>query len=440
MDVLLIHPPFLEGYSKARIDLPPLGIGYLASVLRQDGHRVRIADLNMNSRGLLEQAGEFDLVGISGDTPRHGMALDLAAKVRERGVPVVMGGPHVSFKAEENLRSGPVDYVVRGEGEASFRDLVRDLQEGGDGVGVPGVSCRSNGDVLHNSGTGFLDINEIPLPSRDLLPMTSYRVNVGDRLGTTVIGSRGCPFNCSFCSSSELFGLNWRPREPEAVVDEVEYLYRHYGFRAVLFMDDNFTLDPDRTIRICELMLRRDLDVYWWCFSRVTSINKREDMVESMAAAGAKVVFLGVETPHKEILDHYNKKATSEDAERAVQILRKHGIRIYGSLILGDPQEDQRMIRQTIRYARTLNPDMAQFAILTPYPGTRLYDELQPRLLDRDWSYYDGLHSVISYDNLTSDEVEGFLKKAYLSFYLRPKQLLVWGGQMAKFLMYMAKR
>ena len=440
MDVLLIHPPFLEGFSRAGIEMPPLGIGYLASVLRQDGHRVRIADLNMDSRGLLDRAGEFDLVGISGDTPRHEMALDLAGKVREQGVPVVMGGPHVSFRAEENLRSGPVDYVVRGEGEASFRDLVRDLQDGGDGVGVSGVSCRNNRDVVHNSEAGFLDIDEIPLPARDLLPISSYRVYVGDRLGTTVIGSRGCPFNCSFCSSSELFGLNWRPREPEAVVDEVEYLHRHYGYRAVLFMDDNFTLDPDRTIRICELMLKRDLDVHWWCFSRVNSVNKREDMVESMAAAGAKVFFMGVETPHDEVLDHYNKKATSEDAEKAIRTLHKHGIRVFGSLIIGDPQEDQRMIRQTISYAKSLKPNMVQFAILTPYPGTELYDELQPRLLDRDWSYYDGMYSVISYDYLTPEEVEGFLTKAYLSFYLRPKQLYVWGGQMAKFLMYLARR
>ncbi|MCF8029718.1 MAG: B12-binding domain-containing radical SAM protein [Desulfohalobiaceae bacterium] len=440
MDVLLIHPPFLEGYSKARIDLPPLGIGYLASVLRGEGHTVRIADLNIDSRYLLDRVGEFDLVGISGDTPRHGVAMELAAKVREQGVPVAMGGPHVSFRAEENLRSGPVDYVVRGEGEESFRNLVRDLQEGGDGVGVPGISCRNKGEVLHNPTTSFLDINDIPLPSRDLLPMSSYRVYVGNRLGTTVIASRGCPFNCSFCSSSELFGLRWRPREPEAIVDEVEYLYRHYGFRAVLFMDDNFTLDPDRTIRICELMLKRGLDVKWWCFSRVTSVNQREDMVESMAEAGGEMVFLGVETPHEEVLDHYGKKATSEDAQGAVRILRKHGIRIYGSLILGDPQEDQRMIRQTISYAKSLNPNIAQFAILTPYPGTRLYDEMRPRLLDRDWSYYDGLHSVISYDYLTPEEVEGFLKKAYLTFYLQPKKLLVHGRNMAKFLLYLAKR
>ena len=440
MDVLLIHPPFLEGYSKARIDLPPLGIGYLATVLRQDGHRVRIADLNMDSRGLLDRADEFDLVGISGDTPRHGLSLKLAARIKEQGVPVVMGGPHVSFRVEENLRHGPVDYVVRGEGERSFQALVRDLQEGGDGLGVPGISCRNGGEVVHNPETSFLDINDIPLPSRDLLPMSSYRVYVGNRLGTTVIGSRGCPFNCSFCSSSELFGLKWRPREPEAVMDEVEFLHRHYGFRAVLFMDDNFTLDPDRTIRICELMAKRDLDVLWWCFSRMTTVTQREDMVQSMAEAGARQVFMGVESPHREVLEHYGKKATSDDAEKAVRILRKYGLRIYGSLIIGDPQEDRAMIRETIRYAKALKPDLAQFAILTPYPGTRLYDEMQPRLLDRDWSYYDGLHSVISYDHLSPDEVEAFLKKAYLSFYLRPKQLYVWGRQMARFLGYLARR
>lgn len=440
MDVLLIHPPFLEGYSKARIDLPPMGVAYLASALRRDGHTVRIADLNVDSQALVSRAGEFDLVGISGDTPRHGMALDIAARVREQGVPVAMGGPHVSFRVEENLRSGPVDYVIRGEGEESFCSLVRDLAEGGDGVGVPGISCRANGEVVHNPKTDFLDVDSIPLPARDLLPMSSYRVNVGDRLATTVIASRGCPFNCSFCSSSELFGLRWRPREPEAVVDEVEFLHRSYGYRGVLFMDDNFTLDPDRTIRICELMAKRDMDVSWWCFSRMTTVNQREDMVQSMAEAGARQVFMGVESPHKEVLEHYGKKATSDDAEKAVRILRKYGLRIYGSLIIGDPQENRAMIRETIRYAKALKPDLAQFAILTPYPGTRLYQELSSRLLDRDWSYYDGLHAVIRYDHLSPEEVEKFLKKAYLSFYLRPKQLYVWGRQLARFLGYLAKR
>lgn len=437
MDVLLIHPPFLEGYSKARVDMPPLGVAYVASAIRQDGHRVSILDLNLQSRSYLDQAKDFHLVGISGDTPRHTEALKIARRVREQGVPVAMGGPHVTCTPEESLRSSPLDYVIRGEGEASFRMLVDDLSRGGNGAGIPGVSCRDNGEVVHNAAAQFMDINEIPLPSRDLLPMTSYRTTVNRCLGTTMVSSRGCPFNCSFCSASEQFGVRWRPREPEAIVEEMEFLHRRYGYGAILFMDDNFTLDPDRAIRICELIGKRDLDIYWWCPSRVNTVNEREDMVEALAEAGNKQIFLGVETPHEELLNGYGKKATSEDAENAVRRLQKHGISVFGGFLLGDPRETKEMMKQTISYAKRLGTKLAQFSLLTPYPGTRLYEEVKERILPRDWSYFDGLHSVVRNDHLTPRQMESMLTKAYLSYYLHPKRLY---PDMFQFLFYLFKR
>lgn len=437
MRVLLLNVPFSEGYHKASIDLPPLGIAYMASVLRKEGHEVQLRDLNTEpDTRLLPQDG-VDIIGISADTPRHPRAVQLGRHLRASNVPVVMGGPHASFCAASTLCSGGADYVVRGEGEHIMAKLLQRIEASGQGADVPGVSALLEGEVIHNPPSKSVpEVGSLPYPARDLLPMSSYQARVGNRKATSIIGSRGCPFNCSFCASSQLFGLRWRARDPEDLVDEMEYLQRELGMNAVLFMDDNFTLNPDRTVRICEEMLRRGLDMHWWCFSRANTVVDREDMVQAMAEAGAKQVFIGVESPNEEVLEDYNKGITADTAEQAVNILSKHSIETYASFIIGDVFETKEMIRRTIRFANFLNPGLVQFAILTPYPGTQLYEQYADRILqDKDWSYYDGLHAVLQPEHLQPDQLERFLKKAFLSFYLKPRNISLW-GRVGKLLWY----
>mgnify|MGYP006285009551 CR=1 FL=1 len=440
MKVLLLNVPFAEGYHKASIDLPPLGIGYIASVLRRQGHQVGVLDLNLHSWEQLTSLDDIDIVGISSDTPRHPGALSIGRFFRSRNIPVIMGGPHASFRAESSLRSGAADYVVRGEAEYIVADLLRGIKESGQGADVPGVSAIQNGGMVHNPPNQAIpDVGSLPYPARDLLPMSRYQARVGNRKATSIIGSRGCPFNCSFCASSQLFGLRWRAREAEDIVDEMEHLQREFGIQAVLFMDDNFTLNHRRTIRICEEMLRRNLDMHWWCFSRVNTIVEHEDMVQAMAEAGAKQVFLGVESPNEEVLEDYNKGITADTAVRAVDLLSKHSLETYASFIIGDVFETKDMVRKTIRFANSLRPGLAQFAILTPYPGTQLYEQYKDRILqDKDWSYYDGLHAVLRPEHLKPEELERFLKKAFLSFYLKPRKISLW-GRVGKLLWYFLK-
>jgi anaerobic magnesium-protoporphyrin IX monomethyl ester cyclase len=437
MRVLLLNVPFTEGYHKASIDLPPLGIGYMASILRREGHEVQLLDLNMEPTDRLFRIDGADVVGISADTPRHPRAVQLGRRLRASNTPVVMGGPHASFCAESTLRSGGADYVVHGEGEQIMAELLHRIEEPGQAADVPGVSSLLEGEVVHGPPSQSVpDVGALPYPARDLLPMSSYQARVGNRKATSIIGSRGCPFNCSFCASSQLFGLRWRARDPEDLVDEMEYLQREYGLNAVLFMDDNFTLNPDRTVRICEEMLRRGLDMHWWCFSRANTVVDREDMVQAMAEAGAKQVFIGVESPNEEVLQDYNKGITADTAVQAVSLLNKHSIETYASFIIGDVFETKDMIRRTIRFASFLSPGLVQFAILTPYPGTQLYEQYADRLLQgKDWSFYDGLHAVLQPEYLQPEQLERFLKKSFLSFYLKPRNISLW-GRVGKLLWY----
>jgi anaerobic magnesium-protoporphyrin IX monomethyl ester cyclase len=255
--------------------------------------------------------------------------------------------------------------------------------------------------------------------------MNAYRhLEMGKRKMTSILTSRGCPFGCSFCCSTEFSGRKWRARSPERVVDEIEEIGARYGFNGIAFLDDNFTLDPDRVVRICEEIMRRGIDIYWWCFSRADTLLKNEEMVARMAEAGCRYIFTGFESRHQETLDSYNKKTTDIMAKDVTNLLKNHRISVHGSFINGNLDETREMVMDTIRYAKEINPQAVQFTILTPYPGTRLYENVQDRIISRDWDLYDCLHSVIRTDHLSNKDLEGLLKKAYASFYLSPGKIM----------------
>ena len=436
MRILFINPQFSRGFQQFSLNFPPLGLASVAAYVRANGHDAVIADQNIQDPNQTPKPEDFDLVGITADTPRFPQAMQLGAWARARGLPVVMGGPHVSYWSEEPLLSGSADYIVHNEAETGFLSLVNSLSQGGYGLDeVPGLSYLEQGQVVHNPGSRTaLNVDELPYPARDLLPIRDYDLYLDRRKATSVISSRGCPFNCSFCASSQLFGLKWRPRSPESMVDEVQWLQDTFGIQSIYFMDDNFTLDPDRTIAFCERILSKGLDVRWFCFSRATTVVDREDMVQAMSEAGAHMVFLGIESANPQVLQDFNKNITTESSAQAVDRLKGYNIRPMCSFIIGDIHEDRDSIRATIDFARKLAPAIAQFAILTPYPGTKLFHQVKDRLLDIDWSFFDGLHATVKTDKLSPIELEGMLKKAYLKFYVNLQRFVSSPGELLWYL------
>ncbi|OPX32140.1 MAG: hypothetical protein B1H40_02955 [Candidatus Latescibacteria bacterium 4484_181] len=420
MRVLLVNPSSaINLYRQFGGNLPPLGLAYLASVLREDAHQVEIADLEVEP-GRKVDFSRYDLVGITSLTPQYSRALELARLAKKEGIHVVMGGYHVSFQDQEALSTGVVDYVVRGEGEHVFRELVNCLELGRKVDDVPGISFMKDGHLFRNPQAPYIsDLDRLPLPARDLLPMDKYVTMLDEHRATSMVTSRGCPFNCTFCVSSKMGGLKWRTRTIDSIINEIKDIKDRYGYRGFLFMDDNFTLNPKRVIQFAEQLIKRRLNIFWWCFSRVDTIVKNEYMVKKMAEAGARTVFLGVESANQETLDEYHKKITLRQLYRAWEILRDYKLKIWGSFIIGGVHETKKMIDQTIQLARKLNPDTAQFSILTPYPGTQLFKSVKDRIVVHNWDLYDGIHAVMRTKHLSPAEIQKSIVKAYSKFYLR---------------------
>jgi len=339
-----------------------------------------------------------------------------------------MGGYHVTFLDKEALETGVVDIIVRGEAEEIIVNLLLAIENNEDLHKVKGISFVENGELVRTAvALPPKDLDAMPFPARDLLPMDKYSSQMAGLPITNLITSRGCPFNCYFCSSSRFGGLKWRYRSAKSIVDEMEILYHDYGYRAFAFMDDNFTLSKRRVMEFADELEKRNMDdIIWWCFSRVDILIRNEDMVKRMAEVGAFQIFLGLESHSEDTLDDYGKNIGNKEQDQAIALLRKYGISIHGSFIVGDINETKEMAMQTAKWVQKINPRVAQFSILTPYPGTALYNDVQRegRFLHKNWELYDALHATVKTDGMTPDEVQKMLIKDYRMAYLNKKRLL----------------
>ncbi len=423
MKVLLVNPPSLSVFNTFGLSLPPIGLLYVAASLEQAGHEVAVKDLAADGERLDdEDIRRADIVGISADTTRAGKALAIAGRVAAIGRPVVMGGPHPQFMAEDIFAAGCVDYIVKGEGEIVFRNLLTALQNRDAVAEVKGLIIRDGRHLIETPAADPINVEALPFPARHLVDLQCYRASMSGRPITPIVTSRGCPSACHFCSSSSFFGRGWRSRSAASVLAELDEIYNRYGFRAVCFMDDNFTLNPQRVEQIADGIIGRGYDLKWWNFSRVDTIVKNPAMVARMAAAGSETVYLGIESGNEETLDSLGKNSSASDVTRAVEILRNNGVESYGSYIIGNLNESAADVKKTIAMAVRLNTNIAQFSILTPYPGTKLYEEIKDRIFCRRWKFYDGLHLVFRHPLINRHYLQFLLIKAFVKFYRRSQE------------------
>lgn len=420
MRVLLVNPSSGNNtFRTVGVFLPPLGLLYVAAAVRQHGYEVAIYDEAVDHRPV--DFGRYDVVGIHCNTTRFEQTMALAHRFKAKGAKVVLGGPHPCFDSQAILNSKSVDAIVRGEGERVFVDLLDAWQSGRPEGTIKGV-IQVHGETIVDGGPAdrITELDSLPMPARDLIDLSHYRrAQLAGMPLASVHTSRGCPYQCRFCASTQLDGAAWRARSAQNVLAEVEHLVFDLGFKAIAFTDDNFTGSVDRVHQICDGILSRGMDIRWWCFCRADTAVRHPEMIGHMARAGAFSVFVGVESPRAEVLDGCHKGIRAEQARQAVSILKSHGIEIWASYILGFPQERRTDIRATIRFARELDTHTAQFTLLTPYPGTVLWDELEGRLLQRSGKLFDGVHMVYRHPHLSRHELQLWHLWAYLSFYFR---------------------
>ena len=414
-------PPNLHIFSKFKS--PRLGIFILGNIMKKRGWDVEIfvEDIEPLDWNRIRSA---DIVGISSITSTAPRAYKIADKIRDIGIPVIMGGAHPTFLTEEALEHS--DFVIRGEGENPLIAFINAWEKKGGFSSVPSLSYKENDKIVHNPAGNFMsDLDKIPFPDFSLFKGKNKLTADGETI--SIQTSRGCPFNCSFCSVTLMFGRKFRHRSVENIIREL--LQYKNEKHIIFFNDDNFTANPKQTKELLNAMIREKFNFKWSAQVRV-DVAKDETLVKLMRKAGCRTLFIGFESVNPESLYEMKKSQKVEDIIRAIKILRKYNIHIHGMFMLGLDHDNWKTVKKTVRFARRSRLTSVQFLILTPLPGTELYEQIKSdnRIFFKDWSLYDAHHVVYKPANLSMSELQNaqiYSHKKFYSRFERIKKLIV---------------
>jgi len=431
------NPVFIERKRLHAIaSFPPLGILYLATILKNQGEEVSIQD--QPAKGLsMEETVEWveredpELVGFSPFGTSCLTAGHLSSEIKERlpDTTIVYGNYHATFNAERILKRYPsADVVVRGEGEQTIVDLVESKKGRRRLEDIPGITFREGDEIVSTLDRALnRDLDSIPIPDRGFLEEEYHSTIAGARVAvkrfTSVTSSRGCAYRCRFCSCREFGQGIWRPRSVGNTLDELVQIASE-GYEQFLFVDDCFTLNQKRVIELCRRMREERLDLEWACEGRVDSCSY--EMFREMTRAGCKIVFFGIESANQRILDYYDKRITPQMSMEAMKTVRKAGMDlIHGSFIIGAPDETREEIRNTLEFAKRLPIDIPQFNILRVWPGTGIWDELNEKgYIDEDLHWETPIAaSKVCPEAVPFDEIREMGQKALGELIRRPSFL-----------------
>lgn len=411
---------------------PPMNLLGLGSILRAQGHTVTVVDqlvTDMNGEDLLQLVIREtpDVVGFTSMTYDI-QSVNEEISIIKKHLPetvIVLGGTHVTSLAKSTLEeNADIDVAVIGEGERVICTLFDRLAKGASLNDMRGIAFRE-GDVLTvNPVEEFIDdIDSIPFPDYNLIDLDDYGYSQRgweNRRFMSILTSRGCPFPCTFCSRG-VFGKKVRMHSADYVVDHIEHLYRDFGVRGIGVMDDTFTINKQRTLEICRKLEEKKLDLIWFCFSGVNTID--EEMLMAMKRAGCMKISYGVESGNREIQKAIRKNLDFAKVEQVFAATHKVGIESLAFFMIGNPGETKGSIAESRALAKRLRPDFVNVAILCPLPGSEIYEQYKDQL-PTDWSRYQitpfNALPVLQLGELTLDEMHREMKRFYRDFYLRP--------------------
>lgn len=442
MNIVLFRPSFRSVYqlftketakNEART---PEGLLYIAAMLRNKVHNVSIVDGhpdNVQFEDLVSEiaARKPDIVGCGCTTPEFPIINEYLNAIKKScHCLTVLGGPHATALHDTIVKENPhIDFVVRGEGELTFKELVETLSKGKSTRLVNGLTYAHNGDLITTLERPFVaTLDLLPWPARELVSMEKYlypHPKQGLKPAATMLTSRGCLHKCIFCYS--MFGKTVRLRSEKLVVDEMENICETYHINFFIFHDETFTANRSRTMNICKEIIDRKLQVEWYCFTRADCLD--EELIAKMSEAGCIKISMGVESGNQHILSKAHKNNTLHQIKKVYRWLNQAGIETRGSFILGLPGETPATIRQTIRFSKSLDLHRAAFNIATPYPGSKLFEMAKNgqgvQLLTEDWGEFKRWgNAVIQTDSLRKADLIRWQKRATAQFYSQPK--IIW--------------
>lgn len=380
------------GDKKLTASFPSSGLGYIASVLRNNGIDVHILDVAVSNNKEVDYFlyQGFHLVGISATSATYDRALMIAKKVKEKNpvTKIVLGGPHVGIALKEVLeKSSVIDYAIYGEGEYSLLELARTLETGNHSTdqlaNIRGLIYRNHeaSIVINEPAELIQNLDSLPFPAWDLFPMKRYDQHV-------LLTSRGCPFNCSFCAISKLWGRHWRARSVDSIVNEITWVVSTFGKRQFYIADDNFTLDINRIESFCDKVL--PLKIRWFC-QGVRADRVTEVMLKKMRDAGCTGIALGVESANPVVLRNINKGESVEDIKKAVTMIKDVGINLHGLFMIGNIGDTFETVKESVDFAVNQDFTTFDFYLALPYPRTELWNYVEKcgRWINREYTEFN---------------------------------------------------
>ena len=431
MKILLINPEEPKGSPFGeKVLTPPIGLMYIAAVLEDAGFDVQILDSNilcLSERQLsleIKQAAP-DIVGISLDCIRLYPSLAIANSVKtlfRNRVPVVMGGPHVNVRYESVLQHPEVDFVVFGEGEYTMLELCQAIAGKKPKGSILGLGLKEDGQIRVNPPRPLIEnLDDLPLPARHLVPMAKYPRKgefIKNRVVDQVHTSRGCPFSCTFCSNTYVWGKKYRSRSAENVLTEIRELVNKYGASGIYFREDCFSIDRERVIEICEGIRREGWDIKWEFESRVDTVDR--ELLKIVHDAGCESIWFGVESANQRTLDLTNKKITVDQTRQVFQWCKEAGIKTGASIMFGIPYETIDDMKRTAQFVKEIDASFVDFNIFMGIPISKMYYEI----VENDWvesNYGDIL--FVKTDRFDREKIEKVQGKAVVDFYLDPRRI-----------------
>jgi radical SAM superfamily enzyme YgiQ (UPF0313 family) len=446
MKVLLILPPFLlneiyGGLSRSAPILPPLELAYIASYLASYGHKVSLIDahalgLNFNDLKAIIEREDPDMVGMTTDSPIFSFIYSLYSRVLEAirlvksirpAIKTCLIGYHPTILPQEVLAEDSVDYAIIGEPEITIKELCDCLEFGKNLKDICGLGFKVGQEQIINKPREMIaNLDILPMPSYNLLPMDKYRFASDTPVpvkGVAIRASRGCAYNCYFCSAVGFWKNQVGTHSPEYVISMMNYLYEHYQFRRFQFHDDNFGINWEWIMRFCRRLLENRYKYEWECYSRFDLLDEQALMM--MKKAGCRMISLGVEFGSDEILRKV-KGLTKQKIEAGIALLRKTKLKSRLFFMIGPPAKTKEDIKDTVRYALRLDPDAFVATISIPFPGSRFYAEMKkigsvPNFRDRLIPIYEAPFDILGFKKEYLDQM---IRYAYRSFYLRPAYII----------------